>query len=72
MRSTLNKFFRKKMQRAVRSLLTNGNAVKTAVLERFRVANPMMLRPVVFSWFRSALSARWKSMVSRAHGLLMS
>ncbi|KAK1581562.1 hypothetical protein Q3G72_006996 [Acer saccharum] len=45
------------MQRAVRSLFSNGNAEKTAVLERFRVANPMMLRPVVFSWFQSALSA---------------
>ncbi|KAK3200027.1 hypothetical protein Dsin_023442 [Dipteronia sinensis] len=58
MRSTLNKVFRKKMQRAVQSLLSNGNAVKTAVLERFRAANPMMLTPVLFSWFQSALSAR--------------
>ncbi|KAL5824038.1 hypothetical protein ACOSQ4_021938 [Xanthoceras sorbifolium] len=47
-----------KMQRAVKSLLSNGNAVKTAVLERFRVANPMMLRPVVFSRFQSVSSAR--------------
>ncbi|TXG46799.1 hypothetical protein EZV62_026093 [Acer yangbiense] len=46
------------MQRAVRSLLSNGNTVKTAVLERFRVANPMMLRPVVFSQFQSTSSAR--------------
>ncbi|KAK2640124.1 hypothetical protein Ddye_027919 [Dipteronia dyeriana] len=58
MRSTLNKVFRKKMQRAVPSLLFNGNAVKTAVLERFWVANPMILRPAVFSWFQSAVSAR--------------
>ncbi|TXG46802.1 hypothetical protein EZV62_026096 [Acer yangbiense] len=46
-----------KVQRAVRSLLSNGNALKTVVLERFRVANPMMLRPVVFSRFQSASSA---------------
>ncbi|KAI9184708.1 hypothetical protein LWI28_000222 [Acer negundo] len=46
------------MQWAVRSLLSNGNAVITAVLERFRVANPMMLRPVVFSRFQSTSSAR--------------
>ncbi|KAI9198277.1 hypothetical protein LWI28_012916 [Acer negundo] len=50
--------FQGKMHRAVQSLLSNGNAVKTAVLERFRVANPMLLRPVVFSRFQSTSSAR--------------
>lgn len=47
------------MQRAVRSLLSNGNVVvKSAVLDRFRVGTPMMLKPMVFSRFESASSAR--------------
>ncbi|KAJ9145798.1 hypothetical protein P3X46_028134 [Hevea brasiliensis] len=45
-----------KMQGAVNAFLSHGNLVKNAVLQRFRVANPV-LRPILFSRFESVLSA---------------
>ncbi|OAY23967.1 CBS domain-containing protein CBSX3, mitochondrial [Manihot esculenta] len=45
------------MQRAVSAFLSHGDLVKNAVLQRFRVANPV-LRPILFSRFESVSSAR--------------
>lgn len=45
------------MQGAIQSFLSHGNVVKTAVLQRIRLINPM-LRPVVFSRSESVSSAR--------------
>ncbi|KAJ9145795.1 hypothetical protein P3X46_028131 [Hevea brasiliensis] len=45
-----------KMQGAVNAFLSHGNFVKSAVLQRFRVANPL-LRPIMFSRFDSVSSA---------------
>lgn len=47
----------KKMQGAIQSFLSHGNLVKSAVLQRIRLVNPM-LRPVVSSRFESVSSAR--------------
>ncbi|KAH9717077.1 CBS domain-containing protein CBSX3 [Citrus sinensis] len=47
----------KKMQGAIQSFLSHGNIVKSAVLQRIRLVNPM-LRPVVSSRFESVSSAR--------------
>ncbi|XVF75022.1 hypothetical protein PTKIN_Ptkin13bG0155700 [Pterospermum kingtungense] len=43
------------MQGAVQAFLSHGNTVKNAVLQRFRVVNPV-LRPVMFSRFESSSS----------------
>ncbi|KAH9668462.1 CBS domain-containing protein CBSX3 [Citrus sinensis] len=45
------------MQGAIQSFLSHGNIVKSAVLQRIRLVNPM-LRPVVSSRFESVSSAR--------------
>lgn len=45
-----------KMQGAVRSFLSHGNVVKTAVLQQIRVANPHM-RPAMLSRFSTSASS---------------
>ncbi|XP_062171593.1 CBS domain-containing protein CBSX3, mitochondrial [Alnus glutinosa] len=45
------------MQGALQSFLSHGNVVKNAVLQHFRLVNPLM-RPVFFSRFESVTSAR--------------
>lgn len=44
------------MQGAVRSFLSHGNVVKTAILQQIRVANPQM-RPAIFSRFSTSPSS---------------
>lgn len=44
------------MQGAVQAFRLHGNTVKNAVLQRIRVANPL-LRPIIFSRFESVSSA---------------
>ena len=44
------------MQGAVRSFLSHGNIVKTAVLQQLRVANPCM-RPAMLSRFTTSTSS---------------
>jgi hypothetical protein len=45
------------MQGALQSFLSHGSVVKNAVLQHFRLVNPLM-RPVFFSRFESVTSAR--------------
>jgi len=45
------------MQGAIRGFLSQGNVVKSAVLQRMRVLNPV-LQPIIFSRFESVSSAR--------------
>ena len=44
------------MQGAVRSFLSHGNVVKTAVLQQIRLANPQM-RPAMFSCFTTSANS---------------
>ncbi|KAG7035332.1 CBS domain-containing protein CBSX3, mitochondrial, partial [Cucurbita argyrosperma subsp. argyrosperma] len=49
-------FLQVKMQGAVRSFLSHGNVVKTAVLQQIRLANPQM-RPAMFSCFTTSANS---------------
>uniref|UniRef100_A0A5B7APJ7 CBS domain-containing protein n=1 Tax=Davidia involucrata TaxID=16924 RepID=A0A5B7APJ7_DAVIN len=45
------------MQGGIRAILSHGNVLKNAVLQRVRVVNPVM-RPLLFSRYESVSSAR--------------